>query len=371
MDEVIKKIFTNNLGVKRTEHVVVFTDIMAPDETVTADEKSRRHDLRQIALSVAEAGKAFCSITYLEFLSQKGHGKEPPEELWAACLGKTATARLKDSGTLEKILAKSANAKDLKTAEAIVREDATSPDCVIALSNFSTSHTRFRDLITRLRGARYASMPLFERSMLSGVMTADWQEVKDRTLKLKQRLSGKDSVYITTPYGTSISFSIKGRPVMADTGILIEPGSFGNLPAGEAFLAPVEGSAEGTLLLEWAPTRRLKRPVEVTIKNGNAVDISGMEPFADELKRQIEKTPLAANVAELGIGTNDKAARPDNILESEKILGTVHIALGDNSSFGGKVSVPFHEDFIFFRPTLVVIKGEEKIEVLVDGRPMF
>lgn len=371
MDEVIKKIFIENLGVKRPEHVVVFTDIMAPDETVTADEKSRRHDLRQIALSVAETGKAFCSITYMEFVSGKGHGKEPPEDVWETCFGKTAVSRLKDSGALEKMLAKSADAKDLKTAEAIVKEDAISPDCVIALSNFSTSHTRFRDLLTRMRGARYASMPLFERSMLSGVMTADWRVVKDRTFKLQQRLSGADSVYITTPNGTSISLSIKERPVMADTGILIDPGSFGNLPAGEAFLAPVEGSAEGTLILEWAPTRRLKKPVEITIKNGNAVDISGREPFADELKRQIEKTPLAANVAELGIGTNDKATRPDNILESEKILGTVHIALGDNSSFGGKTSVPFHEDFIFFRPTLEAVKGQEKIEILVDGRPMF
>ncbi|MBI5237285.1 MAG: aminopeptidase [Deltaproteobacteria bacterium] len=371
MDEVIKKIFTVNLGVRRPEHVVVFTDIIAPDETVTPDEKNRRDDLRQIALSTAETGRGCCSITYLELVSQKGHGKEPPEELWAACFGRTAVSRLKDSGAFEKILVKTAEARDLKTAEAIVKENAVSPDCVIALSNFSTSHTRFRDLLTRLRGVRYASMPLFERSMLSGVMTADWQDVKDRTLKLKERLSGRDSVYITSPSGTSISLSIKERPLMADTGILTDPGSFGNLPAGEVFLAPVEGSAEGRLILEWAPLRRLKRPVEIKIRNGNAVDISGREPFADELKRILEKTPLAANVAELGIGTNDKATRPDNILESEKILGTVHIALGDNSSFGGKTSVPFHEDFIFFKPTLEAIKGEEKIEVLVEGRPMF
>ena len=64
---------------------------------------------------------------------------------------------------------------------------------------------------------------------------------------------------------------------------------------------------------------------------------------------------LNRNIAELGIGTNDRATRPDNILESEKILGTIHIALGDNHSFGGHVRTPFHQDFVFFQPTVTVI----------------
>ena len=72
-----------------------------------------------------------------------------------------------------------------------------------------------------------------------------------------------------------------------------------------------------------------------------------------------------ANIAELGIGTNDKAARPDNILESEKILGTVHIALGDNSSFGGKISTPFHQDFVFFKPTLTLIYKNGRRKTLI------
>ena len=78
------------------------------------------------------------------------------------------------------------------------------------------------------------------------------------------------------------------------------------------------------------------------------------------------------NIAELGIGTNDRATRPDNILEAEKILGTVHIALGDNSGFGGTVSTPFHEDYVFYRPTLtaVMTDGSERT-LLLDGKPVF
>ncbi len=159
---------------------------------------------------------------------------------------------------------------------------------------------------------------------------------------------------ITTPQGTDISFSIKGRRVLEDAGNLRRAGAFGNLPAGEVFLAPVEGTANGRMVLLWAPTRKLASPVTLTIKDGSVERIDGDEPFVAELAGRLETTPLNRNIAELGIGTNDRATRPDNILESEKILGTVHIALGDNHSFGGHVRTPFHQDFVFFQPTVTV-----------------
>ena len=60
------------------------------------------------------------------------------------------------------------------------------------------------------------------------------------------------------------------------------------------------------------------------------------------------------NLAELGIGTNPNARRPDNILESEKIKGTCHVAIGDNSHFGGRVSTDLHQDFVIPKVTLKV-----------------
>ena len=218
---------------------------------------------------------------------------------------------------------------------------------------------------------RYASMPLFEEDMLDGAMSADWNEVHDRTNRLVAMLTEGEEVYITSHNGTSISFSIKRPHRSCRHRHNNCPGSFSNLPAGEAFLAPVEGTANGTLILEWAPDKKLSRPVELYVKDGSVVDVAGKGEFADKLQGLIGSNPLIGNIAELGVGTNEKATRPDNILETEKILGTLHIAIGDNSSFGGKISVPFHEDFIFFRPTLEVIKGEEKVEVIVDGEPRF
>ncbi len=371
ISEAIKNIFTVNLGVKKNERVLIFTDLIRAEGDVSKSARTRRDSLRETAREVAEAGKEFCNISYLEFPSVMEHGKEPPLDVWDAAFGKKAVEELKKNGVLTRILEKAGTAEDLGTGESIVTEFAVAPDAIIALSNFSTSHTRFRDYLTRLKGVRYASMPLFERSMLVGAMTADWKEVEARTNRIVQMMTGGDMIFITSHNGTSISFSMKGRDVKADTGILTRRGAFSNLPAGEAYLAPLEGTAEGALVLEWAPTRKLKESIFLEVKNGMVVDVSGKDPFAKELKEKLEANPLTGNIAELGIGTNEKAERPDNILETEKILGTVHMALGDNSSFGGKVSVPFHEDFIFFRPTLEVFKEGLKIEVIVDGEPRF
>lgn len=368
----IERIFTINLGVKPDEKVIVFTDIIDSAERLTVKERERRDDLRDFAKEVAEVGRKFCATGFIEYPAPGEHGCEPPEPLWESAFGTDALGVLNEAGILMKLLDKKADDEDVRQAEEIIKKhNVKTCDAVIALSNFSTSHTRFRDLLTRIKGVRYASMPLFERSMLGGSMTADWHAVEKRTLGLVRMFKDGHTVVITAPNGTSISFSIKGRELQPDTGILTKPGSFGNLPAGEAYLAPLEGTAEGMLILEWSPTGKLRHPVELTVRNGRVVAVAGKDDLAKYLRDKIENDPLCGNIAELGIGTNEKARRPDNILETEKILGTVHIALGDNSSFGGKISVPFHEDFIFYRPTLEVIKGDEKTEILVDGKPRF
>jgi leucyl aminopeptidase (aminopeptidase T) len=60
----------------------------------------------------------------------------------------------------------------------------------------------------------------------------------------------------------------------------------------------------------------------------------------------------ARNVAEFGIGTNDRAMLTGVILEDEKVMGTIHIAFGDNKSMGGTVRVASHLDGLITRPTV-------------------
>lgn len=364
-------IFRTNLGVRRAERVLVFTDRPAKGEAMSPADALRRERLRDIANMAVETGRPLCrDLVFVVYPATGANGKEPPRTLWRAAFGEKVVRELEEARLMGPILRKKISPEQLARAEAIVRKNRKhAVDVVVGLANYSTSHTSFRHFLTRLCGTRFASMPLFDPSMLEGAMDVDWKALSKRTLAVARVVRKAVAVEITTPQGTRIAFSIKGRKVQSDTGILTRAGAFGNLPAGEVFLAPVEGTARGRLVLLWGPTRRLRSPVTLTVKDGLVTGVSGEDEYVHELARKLDERPENRNIAELGIGTNGRASRPDNILESEKILGTVHIALGDNSSFGGRVKAPFHQDFVFFQPTVVLAaKDGERIVLLEGGR---
>lgn len=368
---VLRDIFRVNLGAKKTERCLIFTDQISPSEEIAAAVAEKRSKLKCVAFLASEIGKSFVrEVDTRDFPSTGSHGAEPPEEIWKAAFGERTVRELNKKRLLTPLLQKKATDEEFSKAESVLRRfNKDAVDLVIALSYFSTSHTRFRDFLTRICGTRYASMPLFEFSMLEGPMNVDWRKLAKISARIAGSINRAEKVEITTPNGTKLSFSIKGRKALTDTGILTKPGAFGNLPAGEVFLAPVEGSSNGRLILEWAPTRELSSPVTLVVKQGIVREIIGDEDFAGELRRRLSDREENRNIAEFGMGTNNKAKRPDNILESEKILGTIHIALGDNSSFGGKVKTPFHQDFVFFKPTVsLVSKDGSKSSLMKNGK---
>jgi len=273
---------------------------------------------------------------------------------------------LKSAGILGPLLAKEASREQVARAEELVRAGRDSAaDVVIAMANNSTSHTRFRSLLN-LAGARFASLPHFDPEMFFTSMRVDWPALADRTNRLAGRINQAVEILVETGNGTRMRFGKKGRAAAGDDGLLTEAGSFGNLPAGEVYLAPLEGSSEGIMILEYAPMRKLDSPLELVVRGGIVAEIRGDEPYRKALEDKFAQSDLNRNIAELGIGTNDRATRPDNILEAEKILGTIHIALGDNSGFGGTVSTPFHEDYVFYGPTLTALGEDGTKEILLD-----
>jgi len=370
----LRDIFKINLGVKADERVLIFTDRPSEKEEIDESDKERRLKLRSLSLFAAETGKNFCkTIIFHEYPATGSHGAEPPEELWQFAFGRKTVDALRKEKLLLPLLLKNAENRDIKKAEEIIRKyKKNAVNCVIALSNYSTSHTRFRDFMTRICGCRYASMPLFDISMLEGAMNVNWKALARRTDMISKEVNRAEFVEVKTFNGSFLSFSKTGRKAASDTGILKKPGSFGNLPAGEVYIAPLEGTAKGRLVIEWAPTRRLTSPIILTIKDGVAVSMEGDDSYIEYLKAKLDERKENTNIAEFGIGTNDRATRLDNILESEKILGTIHVALGDNSSFGGKVKTPFHQDFIFLKPTVTLIhKDGSKNIILKSGKLIF
>lgn len=190
-------------------------------------------------------------------------------------------------------------------------------------------------------------------------MASDYREIDKESRKIAELITRAKEAKIISPGGTDISFSLKGRNGMVDAGIFTEKGAWGNLPSGEAYCAPVEETAEGKLVVEpnWYPD--LKEKMTLVFKKGTVTEIIGGGKIGDEyrglldFKKKEEPYVSRRNLAELRVGTNPNAKRPDNILESEKIKGTVHLAIGDNSNMGGKVSSDLHQDFIIPKPTLM------------------
>ena len=368
-DAPFRSLFETNMGTRPGERILVFCDTIRPEELPNPTDRDRRERLLAMARETAEfAERTYGACRFVSFPATAASGAEPPAPLWRAALGDATVDRLIAAGLLERLLAKSATAEEFADARAIVLASPDAAEVVIALANNSTSHTRFRTLLNAV-GCRFASLPHFDPEMLQTSMTVDWLSLAERTRKLAGIITAATRVTLTTPAGTSLSLGVSGRTAKSDDGLLTEPGSFGNLPAGEAFLAPVEGTTEGVLVIEYAPTRKLASPLRLRVRQGKVIAIEGDDPYRARLEGKFAESDYNRNIAELGIGTNDRATRPDNVLEAEKILGTVHIALGDNSGFGGTVSTPFHEDYVFYLPTLTALlpNGREEI-LLADGK---
>lgn len=232
-------------------------------------------------------------------------------------------------------------------------------DVVIAPTTKSLSHTEARRA-ANATGARIATMPGITEEMMARTMSADFASLRPRSREVARLLTEGSEVRITTAAGTDLTLGIEGRTGISDDGDLSQAGAFGNLPPGEAFLPPVEGTTNGRLVVDgtmW-PVGRLSEPLVFEIADGYVNEMTGLH--AAEVKAVLEKHGREAfAVAELGIGTNDAAQLTGNVLEDEKILGTIHVAIGDNHTFGGTIRVSSHQDGIVLSPTLSI-----------DGKPI-
>jgi leucyl aminopeptidase (aminopeptidase T) len=237
-------------------------------------------------------------------------------------------------------------------------------DVVVAPTIQSISHTAARKAATEA-GVRIASMPGVTEEMLARLMSANMRKLRKRGAMIASPLSSSAEARITCAHGSDLRLGLEGRSAISDAGVLSKKGAFGNLPCGEAFIAPVEGTAEGTLVIDGsiAGVGQVDTPVSLTIREGHLTEATGSDG-AQLLQLLTEHGPDGTNVAELGIGTNEEALLTGNVLEDEKIMGTAHVAFGASAAIGGTVQVPVHLDCVILEPTvqiddlLVVRAGE-------------
>jgi leucyl aminopeptidase (aminopeptidase T) len=230
-------------------------------------------------------------------------------------------------------------------------------DVVLAPTVQSLSHTAAREAATA-GGARIATLPGVTEEMLARVMSADMDGLRRKGAAVAEELTRGSEARITCERGSDLRLALGEREAIVDDGVLREPGAFGNLPCGEGFIAPIEGRSAGTLVVDGsiAGIGSLAEPVTLRVEDGHLVEASE-EAGARLMELLGRHGPDGTNVAELGIGTNEKATLTGEVLEDEKILGSAHVAFGASAAIGGTVQVPVHLDCVVTAP-----------EVSVDGK---
>jgi leucyl aminopeptidase (aminopeptidase T) len=241
-------------------------------------------------------------------------------------------------------------------ADAMLRADV-----ILAPTVQSLSHTAARNAASEA-GARTATLPGVTEEMLARVMSADVEGLRRHGQSVANALEAASEATITSADDAVLRLMLGGRPGIPDSGDIRARGAFGNLPAGEGFISPVGG--EGTLVVDGsiASIGIVSEPARLTVADGRLVAASG--PEGERLYELLSMHGEdGTRIAELGIGTNEKAILTGEILEDEKILGTCHVAFGASAGIGGTVQVPVHLDCVITRPT-VALDGEP---ILRDG----
>lgn len=242
---------------------------------------------------------------------------------------------------------------------ALIAQAMKDADVALCVTSASLTHTNAKK-DAAATGTRIGTMPGITLSMLEkGAIEADPAEIERLTGHFTEVLDKASEVKIEKD-SEVLTFSLTGRPGVPSTGIFREKGQAGNVPSGEAYIAPLEDSANGKIVVDGsiAQLGKVDEPVTLELKDGRLVSATGKQ--GEELLALLgdDKGRI---IAEFGIGTNPAAQITGVVLEDEKVFGTIHIAFGSNKPFGGVTEAGVHIDCVIQAPT-VWIDGQKVME---------
>lgn len=119
----------------------------------------------------------------------------------------------------------------------------------------------------------------------------------------------------------------------------------GDMPCGEIYIAPLEDQTNGEVYFEtlYLEDMGCFKNVVLTIQNGVVVAANN-EVVLDFINQASDSDKT---VCELGFGFNEHVTELCGYtLLDEKMKGTFHIAIGDNTMFGGANKAMCHIDFV-------------------------
>ena len=187
-------------------------------------------------------------------------------------------------------------------------------------------------------------------------VNVDYNKLRKIGNAVASKLNGKKLVHVYDANGTDLTFGIYKRHVGVEVGTLEDCFSIGReceveVPTGEVYVAPIETSANGVLMVEEFRDYGIQN-LELHFKKGKIVSFKA-EKGCDVFRDLLEKADGDKDrIAEFGVGTNYGMKPIGYRIYDEKALGTVHIAIGNNVHLGGVNKASIHYDFVLYSPNV-------------------
>ncbi|HSH76379.1 MAG TPA: hypothetical protein VLA09_11895 [Longimicrobiales bacterium] len=230
-------------------------------------------------------------------------------------------------------------------------------DCLIGLTRSGGAPTYSRTVKRLLDAKRLRSISMVMRGLdnyTGGGARADYPRLLKDGESLAEIWRGAERIRVTTPVGTDLRAPISGETVIIECGYARQAGQEAAFSDGEVSQMPRAGCSEGVVVVD-GPIAHIglpESPISLEVTGGRVRAIRGDCPQAARLRQIVESIPQADNVAEIGIGLNPMCRRNGDFEEEKKARGLVHVAIGDNIFYGGRVESPVHMDMVLYAPTV-------------------
>jgi DNA-binding transcriptional ArsR family regulator len=233
-----------------------------------------------------------------------------------------------------------------------------------------------RELMSAGKRVIYVGYPTPQKADIMGIdfhalhdacwtaLDIDYGELRDRCEEVSVVLSGGSDVRIVSNTGTDLSFSIAGREVFIDDGVISDwevahGRGWGHLPAGKVIVAPVPGTANGVLKSDMTDYFGVRiGGIHIEFRDGEIVEATAEQN--DELF-QLVLSGGRGDVRKLGgfeIGMNPQITEPIGYsVWDSKSYGDATLWIGDNMLIGGENEASLSWGFMVVRPT-VTLDGE-------------
>lgn len=261
-----------------------------------------------------------------------------------------------------------------KEARAILTCVNSSPECLPFRERILETQWSARTRIGHMPGANLDVLRLANvdfNTLIGECHNLEIALARGHILELLSRSSDGSEHHLRAEIGGWERLPVASDGVIAD-------GVWGNVPSGETYIAPIEGSAEGSVVINGSIPGLVIEPDEQIVLHFERGRLSHIEPDNNRTAQFLQENQIKRaqergdknwrNLAEIGIGRNTAVSKlTGNMLFDEKAAGTAHIALGSNSFMGGKVDSAIHCDMVIKAPTIIV----DRKTILQDGNLRF